>query len=438
MINKILLLLFFFLFPVKIHSQWYAQNLNASGYFGGFYFANQNVGWLFSNNPSRIYKTTNSGTEWNIQFLTDGPFSGRFFLDENHGWFGDLDSYGTRLFYTSDGGQNWNLRFNTININFYNFHFFDSMNGIAIGSIGAPASMALFRTSDGGINWDINNVYDHLSSLFFLDSLNGWCAGDTLFKTTNGGLNWTKIAPLPDFHTRKIYFSDELNGWIICNNKLYSTSNSGLSWNMRINNISTFYFVDSLKGWYIVNDKIYHTNDGGNNWHLQYSNPGYDLLDIYFIDEEFGWASGHDGFILHTINGGTPVELVSFTLLLENSNVQLSWITASEINNQGFQIERASFRNNETTPLQEWINIGFVEGKGTTTEINNYTFTDENLSNGKYKYRLKQIDFDGTFEHSKEIEVEINSPEVFYLHQNYPNPFNPVTKIKFTIPNVVD
>ena len=62
---------------------------------------------------------------------------------------------------------------------------------------------------------------------------------------------------------------------------------------------------------------------------------------------------------------------------------------------------------------------------------------DEGLAAGIYNYRLKQIDFDGTFSNSGIIEVNIGLPEVFSLEQNYPNPFNPVTKIKYNIPNVI-
>ena len=83
----------------------------------------------------------------------------------------------------------------------------------------------------------------------------------------------------------------------------------------------------------------------------------------------------------------------------------------------------------------DWQVIGFIPGFGTTTEPKSYTFVDENLSAGKYQYRLKQIDFDGTFEYSNTVEVEINSPTEFSLEQNYPNPFNPTTKITYTIPS---
>ncbi len=133
-----------------------------------------------------------------------------------------------------------------------------------------------------------------------------------------------------------------------------------------------------------------------------------------------------------------PVELASFNVLVENNLVNLSWKTITETNNSGFTIERASFRKNETTPLQEWEPIGFVEGKGTTSEIQYYTFADENLKSGTYSYRLKQIDFDGTFEYSHEVNIEVSNPVSFVLYQNYPNPFNPVTKIKFSIPGVVN
>ena len=130
----------------------------------------------------------------------------------------------------------------------------------------------------------------------------------------------------------------------------------------------------------------------------------------------------------------TPVELTSFNATLLDYNVRLDWSTATETNNSGFEIERVS---SMTTPGQGWEKIGFVPGFGTTTEPMFYSFSDENVITGIYKYRLKQIDFDGSFEYSNEIEVDADfTPREFVLYQNYPNPFNPNTTIKFTIPNV--
>ena len=136
-----------------------------------------------------------------------------------------------------------------------------------------------------------------------------------------------------------------------------------------------------------------------------------------------------------------PVELVSFTGDAENGTVFLTWLTASENNNKGFEVQRKKLSETKSVSQQiksneEWKNLGFVNGKGTSTEKNNYTFLDENLESGKYKYRLKQIDYDGSFEYSTEIEVEIGVPDEFVLYQNYPNPFNPTTKIKYSIPSL--
>ncbi len=125
-----------------------------------------------------------------------------------------------------------------------------------------------------------------------------------------------------------------------------------------------------------------------------------------------------------------PVELISFTGNSTNGNVTLNWSTATETNNMMFEIERAS---SLTTHVQDWRMIGFVEGKGTTTERQEYSYINKNVSAGKYLYRLKQIDFDGTFEYSSEIEVDA-APASFSLEQNYPNPFNPSTKIIYSIP----
>ncbi len=125
-----------------------------------------------------------------------------------------------------------------------------------------------------------------------------------------------------------------------------------------------------------------------------------------------------------------PVELVSFNSSVTDNNVILNWQTATETNNQGFQIER---RKTQDERSEKWENIGFINGFGTTTEPQSYSFVDENLLAGNYQYRLKQFDFDGTFEYSNAIEVEINSPTKFSLEQNYPNPFNPSTNIQYAI-----
>jgi len=120
-----------------------------------------------------------------------------------------------------------------------------------------------------------------------------------------------------------------------------------------------------------------------------------------------------------------PVELTSFTGTVNGSNVELNWSTATETNNQGFQVERSNGG--------DFVSVGFIEGHGTTTEFHNYTFTDRIIAIGSYSYRLKQIDFDGSFAYSNVVEANIEGPKEFTLDQNYPNPFNPSTKINFSL-----
>ncbi|MBE0552007.1 MAG: S8 family peptidase [Ignavibacterium sp.] len=142
-------------------------------------------------------------------------------------------------------------------------------------------------------------------------------------------------------------------------------------------------------------------------------------------DNLYGWGiiNALSAMNLVTI----PVELTLFSGNYENGVVNLKWITATETNNFGFEVER----RNDYSPYES---IGFVNGNGTSTNRVTYNFVDENLSANRYYYRLKQIDLDGSSDYSNEIEVEIEGLTDFQLYQNYPNPFNPSTKIKYFIP----
>jgi hypothetical protein len=121
-----------------------------------------------------------------------------------------------------------------------------------------------------------------------------------------------------------------------------------------------------------------------------------------------------------------PVEIASFDAKVKNNQVTMSWTTATEVNNFGFEVERKT--------NSSWEKLGFVGGQGNCNSPTEYSYIDKNPVGGnKFLYRLKQIDNDGQFEYSDIIEVNL-IPAEFALYQNYPNPFNPNTKIKFQLP----
>jgi carboxypeptidase T len=142
-----------------------------------------------------------------------------------------------------------------------------------------------------------------------------------------------------------------------------------------------------------------------------------------------GWYLDDIGVIVYTI---VPVELTSFAATQNNENVSVTWSTATEVNNRGFEIQRSNSTNNSRE--RNWETIGYLDGAGTSTESHFYSFTDHSPINGKSFYRLKQIDFDGTTKFYTEAEVSFILVKDFALEQNYPNPFNPNTSITYSIP----
>jgi hypothetical protein len=131
-------------------------------------------------------------------------------------------------------------------------------------------------------------------------------------------------------------------------------------------------------------------------------------------------------------DGALPVEIASFVIVSNHLDAELTWKTATEVDNSGFEVEREP---STAAGTQVWSQAGFVKGSGTSNSPKSYSFTDSNVPPGKYSYRLKQIDNNGAFKYSAEVEIVVGAaPKVFELSQNFPNPFNPATNIQFTVP----
>jgi hypothetical protein len=142
------------------------------------------------------------------------------------------------------------------------------------------------------------------------------------------------------------------------------------------------------------------------------------------------WRLGTSGVYASNVNGSgvLPVELASFSASAKQNAVELGWNTATEVNNYGFEIERRETNS-------QFTKVGFVAGSGSSTSPREYSYEDKNLPFGRYSYRIKQINHDGTFKYTSETDVIINDiPASFSLGQNYPNPFNPSTMISYDVP----
>ncbi|MGE5436940.1 MAG: T9SS type A sorting domain-containing protein [Syntrophothermus sp.] len=121
-----------------------------------------------------------------------------------------------------------------------------------------------------------------------------------------------------------------------------------------------------------------------------------------------------------------PVELTSFAAIVKDNNVELNWITKTEVNSFSFEVEK------QVSNI--WQKIGEVKANGNSYSEKFYSFVDKVQTSDNIAYRLKMIDADGSYKYSEIVEVDKNNPTKFLLNQNYPNPFNPSTTISFNVP----
>jgi hypothetical protein len=201
------------------------------------------------------------------------------------------------------------------------------------------------------------------------------------------------------------------------------------------------YYTAAQKSSFTGTPKIYHYTGG--EWVELPTEPEVDVDGTNFYVETTNYYSSFSPVTVGDGANPLPVELTSFTAKVNGNNVVLSWQTATEVNNYGFEVERSLVIGHQS--LENWEKIGFVAGHGNSNSPKSYEFVDANPPGGSLKYRLKQIDTDGTFEYYS-TAAEVNNitgiedpataglPTDFVLMQNYPNPFNPVTTIKFGLP----
>jgi photosystem II stability/assembly factor-like uncharacterized protein len=442
-----------------------------------------------------VYKTTDGGTTWNTANtgLTFTQVQAVAISKNNPnvlyvGTAGGNANSG--VYKTTDGGGNW-AKINTgisessIAVQAVMVHP-DNPNiaWVAIFDGVADAVNGIYKTTDGGTSWapainGIGTVKNFLSLAMSTSDPNTIYAGSSflvatqlgpsmIYKSTNGGDLWTAATngmptdPAEINPIRVIKVSDADPNIILAglfmntvSGGVYISTDAGANWTRKFDGApqdvgtlirsaairpgSTTDFVVGLDRSTGLNIGVWRTTDGGTSW---VAANGGTLLATYAIR-----ALAYNSTGTHTLFAGCaspigsgagiyeftysiiPVELVSFTADVVGNTINLDWVTATEMNNQGFEIQRTS------SSSENWEVVGFIAGYGTSTELHRYSFKDEPTTSGRYQYRLKQINYDGSFTLTDFVEVEVIISKDYNLAQNYPNPFNPATLISFSIPN---
>ncbi|MFC2103322.1 YCF48-related protein [Bacteroidota bacterium] len=386
-----------------------------------------------------VARSTNGGYTWTEQV---SPFSGD--VNEvvapspDHAIAGCDDGF---VLVTTDGGNNWNqiatgitgTNSDILAIDFIddNFGIVAAYNGTVAKSTNGGATWSIISSITGSSPWDMDMV----------DQEYGWVSGtgERIFRTTDGGTTWTQQLATGGLGTYGISFINRNRGVAGgTSGNTYYTTNGGDTWTAATtppgHTVWGIHFVEStvlgsLGMTACASGYVYISTDSGANWNLEPRQTISTFDDIYMTDAGNAWIVGNSGVILkYTEPGNVPVELNNFTAEINGNDVNLNWQTATELNNYGFDVER------KQAVSEVWNKISFIPGRGTTTEISSYSYIENDLNPGKYNYRIKQIDLDGSFKYySLNKTVKIASVLSFELDQNYPNPFNPTTIISFTI-----
>lgn len=400
------------------------------------------VGRQLSVGTKQVYFSSNYGNDWTTRDLGfDMDASSISMVNSQIGYISGTNG---NVLKTTDGGTTWlPVTSPTSGTNdIYTIDFVSPTTGWVFINWVPISGGSIFKTTDGGTSWiqQGNNINYPIYSADMVDANTGYAtlnpSGQPIYKTTDGGNNWFSVStPLTgSIKTVKAIDANSIYiGASFGTTRMAKSTNGGTTWapiNLPVSvDISRIDFMDADTGYVCGNTTtvVCRTTNGGTNWTFQNLHLPT-LVTTIVLPNDIAFATGTFGSIMrYDLHGTVPVELISFTSSVSGNNVLLKWNTTTELNNQGFEIERANISGS-------WQKIGFVAGNGTTSEERIYSFIDNDLNPGKYRYRLKQVDYDGTYEYSAVIEAEVVLPFNFVLEQNYPNPFNPSTSIRYSIP----
>ncbi|HEY6330706.1 MAG TPA: YCF48-related protein [Blastocatellia bacterium] len=283
---------------------------------------------LKANGGFEVLHTVDGGKTWApIPGLFENKIRLVWFAGADTGWAITTDH---NILNTVDGGKTWALqrKAGTVKLKLFgnkkepetdqpeqidHIRFIDKMHGWAWGggehSMYAEQPGTLVATVNGGKNWNLvpYPFEQKISSLFFLDALNGWASTtDGLYRSTDGGLNWNKIqTKLPEEAFNAMAFANDHNGIVVGRmGRMDRTSDGGRSWWKLVEIKDQFImrdicFADANHGWAVGdNGSILYTPDAGQSWLTLDSPVTGKLLSVQFIGNRVGWAAGLDGSVV--------------------------------------------------------------------------------------------------------------------------------------------
>ncbi len=393
-------------------------------------YAESNQKYTVVGDRGELHQTTNGGLTWTKSAFMIGDF-----LYDVYTSGSSIYTCGrVGAFFTStNNGQSWTNRSSgTSTTRNYKLFFTDPNTGYMVNNEGG----ILYTTNQGAL-WSTQTTLPAttLYDIKMVGSGTGYAvgSGERLFKSTDG-VNFSHgTMALPAGQVTGVAMVDATTGYICGENGAFYKTTDGFQ------TVTLLSDTVALQGkvmhdivimgpddiWAVGRSGVILRRTGGVTL-MDTSMTGVDFLAAHKMSNNEFVLVGSGGMVYKVSAQIVPVELVSFTGSVTQNSVSLSWQTATETNNNGFFVERKTDEN--------WETIAFVKGKGTVTAPVFYSYTDKNVSGQKVTYRLKQMDNDGSFAFSNEIELEIGAPANYSLEQNYPNPFNPSTVISFATP----
>ncbi len=358
-----------------------------------------------TNFTNMTYSTTQSTFMWPTDIVID---------DNGNMWVADNSSHRVLKF------NNVNSKSNGANADLVlgQSNFTSGSGATTQSGMYSPNGVTVLGTTVWVADYDNNRVlrYDNPTS-------NGANAsgvlGQTSYTSNTSGLTISAFAGPYDVTidaAGRLYVSDYPNGRIMIFNDAANKTNGGDADNvLGQTNFTTTATTNGGSSNYYYDSDVWKvgpvTVDPTNN-------------KLLVTDEN------NNRVMVFSASSPLPVELTSFTANALNNKISLNWQTATEVDNYGFDVQRSVLSGQ----FSDWETIGFLHGHGNSNSPKDYSFVDDKVSSvGKYFYRLKQIDTDGSYEYSKIVEVDFGQPNKFELKQNYPNPFNPRTVISYQL-----